>query len=133
MRMMGPGAVDYENRRHFFFAASRAMRDLIAEQARRQARRKRDGGRRVTLHTGDLVDESRPASLIDLHAALGRLERQHPAWAQVVLLRFYGGLSSEESAETIGVSLRTVERRWTCAKALLRRELAQGSGAVEPV
>ena len=126
LRVMGKGAPEYENRKHFFFAAARAMRDLIAEQERRRGRLKRDGGRRVTLNTGDLVVNPRPEALLDLDVAIGRLEARHPSWAEVVLLKFYTGLSSEETAEVIGVSLRTVERRWTGARAWLRRELSRG-------
>lgn len=130
LRIMGTASSRYENRQHFFFAAGRAMRDLIAEQERRKARLKRDGGRRVTLDTGDFVAHPRSESLVDLGIALDDLEEKHPDWGRVVLLKFYTGLSTKETAEVLGASVRTVERRWSCAKAWLRKKLA--GGAPEP-
>lgn len=118
----------FENRRHFFFVAARAMRDILVEQARRTASAKR-GGDQVKVSADDLeIAVDTPAEeLIALHEALHRLEVQSPRSHEIVLLRFFGGLSAAEVAETLGVGLRTVERDWRFARAYLHEVLASSS------
>lgn len=116
----------FEGCRHFFFAASRSMRDLMVESARRKASLKRGGQTcRVLLEDAGIAVERPAENLLDLDAALCKLERANPSRAQVVQLRYFGGFTHPEIAEIMGLSLATVERRWSYARAWLRRELAQ--------
>ncbi len=104
----------------FFATASKAMRHILVDHARRNGARKRGGGLlRVTLDDAR-VDAAPPAiGVLDLDVALTRLGEYAPRLEQVVECRFFGGLTMEETADTLGVSLRTVERDWTRAKTYL--------------
>lgn len=135
-RMMGPGEVAWVNRKQFFFAAAEAMRRILIEHARGRARLKRGGPglKRKDLDfsaVADLAREDRSDEVIALDEALRRLEGEKPRVAQVVHLRFYGGLSVEEAAEALGVSARTVNLDWTYARAWLFKQLAAGDEASE--
>lgn len=128
LRVAGDADAAFENRRHFFFAAARAMRDILVEQARRRASLKRGGGRsREAL--GDPAFElgAEPEDVVAIGEALARLEGEDPEGARVVALRFFVGLTHEQIADVMGVSLSTVERRWRFARAWLGRELG-GAG-----
>lgn len=114
----------FEGRHHFFFAASRAMRDLMVEGSRRRATAKRGGGCAVVeLVEAETVNAERK-DFADLHRALLRLACQDREGARTVVLSYFVGLTHREIAEVTGVSRATVERRWTSARAWLRRELA---------
>ena len=105
--------------------AARQMRRLLVDHARARRRLKRGGGGgRVTLDTRDLACDEPAADVLDLHEALGRLAELSPRQAEVVTLRFFGGLTAPEAAEALGVSVRTVEGDWTFARAWLRRALS---------
>lgn len=135
-RLIGPGEVAWVNRKQFFFAAAEAMRRILIEHARGRARLKRGGPglKRRDLDfsaVADLAREDRSEEVIALDEALRRLEEQRPRAAQVVHLRFYGGLSVEETAEALGVSARTVNLDWTYARAWLFKQLATGGEASE--
>lgn len=137
-RLMGPGEVAWANRKHFFFAAAEAMRRILIEHARGRARLKRGGPglKRRELDfsaVADLAREDRSEEVIALDEALRRLEAERPRVAQVVHLRFYGGLSVEETAETLGVSARTVNLDWTYARAWLFKQLADDANASEGI
>lgn len=121
-------AVAWEDRAHFFSVAARAMRQVLLNHARRHLAAKRGGGRPLPLDTLDHPIDPRAAELVDLDVALGRLAALDPRLEQVVELRFFGGLSEEETAEVLGVHERTVRRDWRAARAFLHRELA----GVEP-
>ena len=115
-----PGRV--ENRTHFFALAAKAMRQVLVDHSRRKAASKRAGDQlRVTL-TGAL-DSSQggdsPVDALDLHDALGRLAEIQPRAAQVVELRYFGGLTLEQTAEVLGVTSKTVTRDWTTARLWL--------------
>jgi RNA polymerase sigma factor (TIGR02999 family) len=117
-----------DGRRHLFFVASRAMRDILVESARRKASRKHGGEHRRVADAADAIaGGDRPMSLLELHLALKKLERESPERAQVVLLRYFGGFTQAEIAEVLGLSLATVERRWSYCRAWLRREILEGS------
>ncbi len=128
LRVAGDGGAAFENRRHFFFAAARAMRDILVEQARRRASLKRGGGRRrEALDDPEFELGAEPEDVVAIGGALDELEREDPEGARVVALRFFVGLTHEQIAEVLGVSLSTVERRWRFARAWLGRDLgAQG-------
>ena len=120
----------WRNRSHFLAIAAICMRRLLVERARARAAGKRGGGRtRVTLDEA-LLSAGGPAAELDLVAldgALNRLAALDAQQARIVELRFFGGLSVEETAEALGISPATVKRHWTMAKAWLLREL-QGAG-----
>jgi RNA polymerase sigma factor (TIGR02999 family) len=116
----------FANRAHFFKAAAEAMRRILVDHARAKATDKRGGGRRAVELTSNVLDLAAvPDSeqILALDDAIARLEGQSPVAAAVVRLRFYAGLSVDETAETLDVSPRSVNREWTFARAWLFREL----------
>jgi RNA polymerase sigma factor (TIGR02999 family) len=114
------------DRGHFLAIAANAMRQILVERARARHAVKRGGRReRVTLDEQQLPDLGRPENLLALDEALERLAELDEEQARVVELRFFGGLSVEETAETLGISPATVKRRWTMARAFLLRELGE--------
>ena len=115
--------VAWEDRAHFFAVASRAMRQVLLNHARRHLAQKRGGGRPLSLDSVDHPVDPRAAELVDLDVALGRLAILDPRLERVVELRFYGGLAEQETAEVLGVTERTVRRDWRTARAFLHREL----------
>jgi RNA polymerase sigma factor (TIGR02999 family) len=120
IRMLGADSPSWNDRGHFFRAAAEAMRRILIDHARKRGRAKRGGGRiQVTL--GDVqVGAGLPLEdLLALDEAIQRLEEQDPRMAEIVRLRFFAGLSVEETAETLDVSERTVKREWAVARAWL--------------
>ncbi|MHC5026588.1 MAG: ECF-type sigma factor [Planctomycetota bacterium] len=126
LRIGGDLDPDWDGRRHFFFAASRAMRDIIVEQARRKSRKKHGGGRKREADPALLAIEiDAPVDdVLQLDAALRELEQTEPAPAEVVMLRYFSGLTIEETAEVLSVSVPTVTRRWRFARAWLHKRMA---------
>ena len=115
---------DWESRRHFLFAISRAMRQILVEDARRKLSLKRGGGRRrVEADESQAAIEPPVTDMIAMDEALDRLERDDPRKHQIVMLRFFAGLTMEETADVLEISLRTVERDWRYIRARLHREL----------
>lgn len=134
LRLIGDADVKWANRAHFFKAAAEAMRRILIEHARARGRVKRGGGgdqprRRMPLNVLELAAEADLDEILSVDDAVRRLEEQDPGLAQIVRLRFYGGLSEEEVAEALQVSDRTVRREWTLARAWLKRAIE--GGAVE--
>jgi RNA polymerase sigma factor (TIGR02999 family) len=129
VRNQDPG---WEGRRHFFGAAARAMREILIEQARRKDSRKHGGGARRVELSEDLAMIEPPADdLLALDEAIGQLQAEKPQLAEVVQLRYYAGLSVEETADVIGRSVSTVTRDWRFARAWLAGRLgadAPGGG-----
>jgi RNA polymerase sigma factor (TIGR02999 family) len=124
LRLAGRHDPGWENRGHFFAAAAEAMRRILIERARRYAREKHGGGRmRVTLDDAILGAPPEADEIEALDEALTRLEAQDPEMAAVVKLHQFAGLSLVETAAALGTSDRTVSRRWTAARAWLRREV----------
>lgn len=117
---------EWQDRRHFFGVAARAMRQIIVDQARRRLSQKR-GGRALKLDIAelDIPIEERAEELVALDAAVCSLETENARLAEVVNLRFYAGLSVEETARTMEVSECTVKRDWRLARAWLYGELAR--------
>ena len=117
----------FENRQHFVAIAAIAMRRLLVERARARTAAKRGGAEhlQVTLDDSLLADRGETAQidLIALDSALEALEKLDPRQSKMVELRFFGGLSIEETAEALGVSSATVKRDWEFAQAWLKREL----------
>jgi len=114
----------WDSRGHFYAAAAEAMRRILVESARRKKSLKRGGGRqRAELLDAPLPVGAADERLIDLDLALDRFAAEQPRMAQLVKLRFFGGLTLEEVADTLRISLRTAKRDWTFARAWLRREM----------
>jgi RNA polymerase sigma factor (TIGR02999 family) len=117
-------AQHWNSRGHFFSAAAEAMRRVLVENARRKGRLRHGGTfERVALDSGCLVSQPFPLDLLALDEALTRLAEEEPEKAELVSLRFFGGLTMPEAASVLGVSLATAERAWTFAKSWLFAEL----------
>ena len=115
----------WADRRHFFGAAARAMREILIEQARRKASVKHGGvGRRVELNDGVAWVEPPAGNLLAVDEAIEQLRAEDARLAEVVTLRFYAGLTLDEVAAVVGGSVRTLKRDWQFAKAWLKVRLA---------
>jgi len=128
VRLIDAKGVKWRDRAHFFGISSRLMRQILVDFARDRKSLKRGGDVvKVTLTGIELQDESRSTDLLALDEALSALSQLDPRQSQVVELRFFGGLSLEETAEVLDVSVGTVRRDWRLARAWLYRELMIGS------
>jgi RNA polymerase sigma factor (TIGR02999 family) len=128
LRLVGgaePGAAgDWANRRHFFAAAAEAMRRILIESARRKQRMKHGGSRkRLDLESLELPAEEADDNIQALDEALERLASENIIVAQVVKLRYFAGLTIEDTASALGLSVRTANRHWAYAKAWLYQQL----------
>ena len=111
---------------HFFGAAAEAMRRILVDRAREKSAQKRGGDRtRVTLNIPNHPAEQRPQELLDLDAALSRLEAIDPAKAELVKLRFFAGLTTNQISKTLAISPATVNRHWRYARAWLKTEMSR--------
>jgi RNA polymerase sigma factor (TIGR02999 family) len=125
LRIAGDSNVSWEGRQHFFFAAARAMRDILVEQARRKAGPKRGGDRRrQELDDACAVLEPPSDDVLAIHEALGELEGRDPLKAQIVLLRYFVGLTMDETAAILGLAERTLDRHWRYIRAWLLKRLS---------
>ena len=127
IRLMGQ-RVDWENRSHFFGVASRMMRRILVDYARRNQAEKRGGGaQRVDIEKVDalleLTAESKHPLTLTIHQALEKLEALDPRQAQLVELRFFGGHSIEEAADLMSISTSTAKREWKFVRAWLKNEI----------
>lgn len=130
IRLLGNESLNFENRNHFFGAASEAMRRILVDKARSKKRLKRGGShQRVELNDACVAVESSPDLLLILDEALTRLSEQDSEAAKLIQLSFYGGLTLEQSAEVLGVSTRTAYRYWAFARAWLYNHVATESEA----
>ena len=129
LRLLGSGPMSWNGRGHFFAAAAEAMRRILVEQARRKATQRAGGGRKRE-NVDEIEIEIAPPSddLLALDDALRKLERDDPRKARIVLLRHFAGLTREETAEVLGVSVRTVDRDWAYILARLHRDMTRGEG-----
>lgn len=128
LRLVMESDRSWENRAHFFRTAALAMRRILVDRARNKASLKRGGGReRVNIDDIELAASSPDERVLLVDGALDRLEAEDPESAHIVVLKFFGGLTNKEVAESLGVTERTVERQWAYAKAslfqMIRHEL----------
>jgi RNA polymerase sigma factor (TIGR02999 family) len=122
-------AQHWNSRGHFFAAAAEAMRRILIEQARRKHRRRHGGGRqRLNLDQLNIVDEGTSEAVLALDEALERLAREEPGAAEVVKLRYFAGLTIEQTAAALGLSVRTANRHWAYARACLYQQLSEPGG-----
>jgi RNA polymerase sigma-70 factor, ECF subfamily len=126
VRLMHQNEIDWKNRAHFFGIAAQIMRHILLDHARNHARKKRgDGSVRVSFDETAIVSSERAAELIALDDALNGLAELDARKSHLVELRFFGGLSNQEVAEVLGISLRTVEREWLNAKVWLHHAISR--------
>ena len=124
MRLVDYKHMQWQNRAHFFAVSSQLMRRILVEHARKRNKVKRgDGAQHIALEDAGVMTSERPMDLVALDDAMNELARLDPRKAQIVEMRFFGGLSVEETAEVLNVSTVTVMRDWRTAKAWLHREL----------
>jgi RNA polymerase sigma factor (TIGR02999 family) len=127
LRLIEQHSVNWQNRAHFFGLASQMMRRILVNHALARAADKRGGpAQKLSLDEATSLTDEREVGLIALDEALKELERLDPRQTRIVELRFFGGLSIEETAEALGLSPATVKREWTTAKLWLRRQIAVG-------
>lgn len=127
IRLIGSAAAGWDTRGHFFAAAAQAMRNILVDQARSRGRLKRGGDRRrVPLDDATPVIEPPSVDVLSLNEVLDRLQEQDPRKGEIVMLRYFGGLSVEETANVLGISPATVDRDWSYARAWLHREISKG-------
>jgi RNA polymerase sigma factor (TIGR02999 family) len=127
LKLAGHQGFDWQNRAHFFAVCAQVMRHILIDHARAHARDKRGGGAvRVSLNDALVVAEDQNAHFIALDEALRVLERLDPQKGKIVELRYFGGLSIEETAEVLNASPRTIRREWQRAKAWLYRMMTEG-------
>ena len=129
LRLVDERRAGWEDRRHFYAVASMAMRQILIDHARRRARAKRGGGQHQT-GIDDVADAvtADAEQLLDLDRALARLEQADPRQVRLVECRYFGGLTEQETADALGLSLRTVQREWLKARAWLREALKGSRG-----
>jgi RNA polymerase sigma-70 factor, ECF subfamily len=127
LRLIEQKSVRWQNRAHFFVIAAQLMRRILIDHARSHHYAKRGGGAlRVSLDEAAAVTEARAAELLAVDEALEKLTAMDARKGSIVELRFFGGLSLEETAEVLGISSPTVQREWRAAKAWLRRTISKG-------
>lgn len=129
LKLVGDADPGWNSRGHFLAAAAQAMREIIIDQIRRKSAIKRGGGQ--AHHALDeavtvLSPDMNPEEAMGIDAAIGRLQADHPRKAQVVVMRYFGGLGEDEIAAALGVTPRTVERDWRFARAYLHALLSEG-------
>jgi RNA polymerase sigma factor (TIGR02999 family) len=124
VRLLGKPDLRIEDRRHFFFVAARAMRDILVEQARKKAGPKRGGGRRrVELTEAIALKEPIADDVLALNEAVRDLEQQDATKGKIVELRYFAGMTVKETAQALGLSEQTIHRQWRFIKAWLRDRL----------
>jgi RNA polymerase sigma factor (TIGR02999 family) len=129
LKLAGQNPVDWRNKGHFYALAAQVMRHILVDHARARQRDKRGGGQ-VSGTLDEALEMSHPSEpdLVELDEALNTLATQDARKSRIVELRYFGGLSIEETADALGISAATVRREWTLAKAWLRHELGKGAG-----
>ena len=127
MRLSRLDRIDWQDRVHFVRMASRVMREILVDHARRHGAGKRDGGERVPITQVDVAAPVGDIDMLALDGALDRLAAIDPARAQLVELRYFGGLTIEETAEALAISPATAKRHWQAARAWLFEALSEPS------
>jgi RNA polymerase sigma factor (TIGR02999 family) len=129
LKLLEQHDANWQNRAHFFGVAAQLMRRILIDHARGHLRAKRGAGQKVALDEALAFSEEQSGELVALHEALERLEKLDARQGRIVELRFFGGLTLEETASVLDISPKTVERDWQVAKAWLNMELKEGRGS----
>lgn len=127
LRLAGDRKAPFQDRQHYLRVASLAMRHVLVDHARRRGALKREGGERVDLDQAAPVDSGKLEEILTIDTALEKLSGIDPRQAEIVELRFFGGLSVAETAEALEISEKTVKRDWAVARAWLHGELDQAA------
>lgn len=128
MRLVQHRNIDWRNRAHFFGVAAGSMRRILVDHARAHRAQRRGGSsQKLELNESILFSEAQSDDLIALDEALNRLETWDPRQSRIVDMLFFGGLTQEEAAEVLGISVRTVKRDWSVARAWLYGEMSRNS------
>ncbi len=126
LRLVNDGDRTWQNRAHFFGAAAEAMRRILIERARRRSRLKHGGGQaRLNIEDLELAETTPDDKVLLVDEALARLKAEDPELERIVVLKFFGGMSNAEIAETLGLANRTLDRQWAYAKAWLFRAIRE--------
>lgn len=125
LRLIEINQVQWQNRAHFLAMASRVMRRILVDAARKKTYQKRAGGQRMSFDDAAAVAEAPVQDFVALDDALKALEAIDPRKCEVVEMRFFGGMSVEETAAALGLSVGTIKRDWRLARAWLARELGE--------
>ena len=126
LRLVGDKNQNWKGRAYFFAAAAEAMRRILVEHARRKARLKHGGGQeRLNIEDLDLAESAPDDKILLVDEALEQLERSNPERARVVVMKFFGGMTNKEVADSLGIGERSVDRHWVCAKAWLFQKLQE--------
>lgn len=124
LKLVGGEERKFENRTHFFAAAAEAMRRILVDRARRRLTQRHGGSyQRVELEESNLVAPDEDNQLLAVNDALEKLEREYPTQAQVVKLRYFAGMTNEEAAQLLGLSVSTIKNYWAFARAWLFNEI----------
>ncbi len=124
LRLVGSKSPHFENRAHFFAAAAEAMRRILIDRARRKLTMRHGGGLdRIDFEGQELAAPAEDEQLLAVHEALNTLSKTHPAQAEVVKLRYFVGMTNEEAADALGVSVATVKNYWTFARTWIFNEI----------
>ena len=124
IRLVGPNHPTFENRAHFFSAAAEAMRRILIDRARRKLTKRHGGGnKRVDIEDQILVAPNTDEQLLGVHEVLDLLAAEHPVQAEVVKLRFFVGMTNEETAHALNISVASVKNYWVFARAWIYNEL----------
>ena len=124
LRLVASENPRFENRAHFFSAAAEAMRRILIDRARRKLARRHGGGsKRVDVDGLDLAVPEPDDQMLAVHESLDKLAREHPVQAELVKLRYFAGLTNEEAAQILGISVSTVKNYWSFARAWLFQEI----------
>jgi RNA polymerase sigma factor (TIGR02999 family) len=130
LRLVGSGNPEFDGRGHFFAAAAEAMRRILIERARRKQTAKRGAGfERLDLEHADIAIHASDETLLVVNDALDKLAAEDPQVAELVNLRFFAGMTNEEAAGALGISVRTAKRHWTFARAWLYDEIRRATSS----
>ena len=125
LRLAGKDERRWNDRAHFFRTAAQVMRRILVDRARQKATLKRGGGERIDIGEIDLAHATQDDRVLLINEVLDRLEKDNPQAAQIITMRFFGGLTNREIVEALGIPERSVERRWNYAKATLYRMIRE--------
>ncbi|MEW6207805.1 MAG: sigma-70 family RNA polymerase sigma factor [Acidobacteriota bacterium] len=132
IRLVGQDQVVWQNRSHFFAVCAQVMRNLLVDRARsRQAEKHGGGARQVSLDEADVISPEKQIDLLALDEALDKLASLDPRKSRIVEMRYFGGMSVEETAEVLDISPITVKREWLKARAWLYHQMNTSSNACE--
>ena len=124
LRLVGNNPPKFANRAHFFSSAAEAMRRILIDRARRKLTVRHGGGyERVDLEGQDLAATDADQQLLAVHEVLDKLAKKHPLQAEVVKLRYFAGMTNEETAQVLGISVSTIKNYWTFARTWIFHEI----------